>query len=84
MFIRHIEKHSMCVEIPKIANGPETTNTLQPYSKALRATLTGSVEVGVQGVPQLLGKDMFIPEKFGVRYLCAHPIFSGFHRPCMS
>ena len=28
-----------------------------------------------------LVKTMFIPEKIGIRYLCAHPIFSGFHQP---
>ena len=42
-----------------------------------------------QGVPRHtqylalhLVKTMFIPEKFGVRYLCAHPMFSGFHQLC--
>ena len=30
-----------------------------------------------------LVKIMFIPEKFVVGYLCAHPIFGGFHRPCL-
>ena len=49
----------------------------------------GPVEAGVQGVPRhtqylavYLVKTKSNQEKIGVRYLCAHPIFSGFHRPC--
>ena len=44
--------------------------------------ITGLAEAGVQGVPREtqylalhLVKTMFISERFGVRYLCAHPIF---------
>ena len=50
-------------------------------------TVTGPMEAGVQGVPRHtqylalhLVKTMFIPENSGVGYLCAHPMFSGFHR----
>ena len=60
---------------------------INPYHSEHK-TLTGPVEAGVQGVPRHtqylalhLVKTMFIPEKSGVRYLCAHPIFRGFHRP---